>query len=179
MNTAMIGGLLGLSQLLQKEKQGFASPSQVRAADTPGSQLGNGLTGIGSLPSLINGAMQQAGPLLQQQAAPPQQQAPMPQGAPPGLGSTSRGIFDQYMSQIYTPKYTPPPISGIYGTQPGGYQGFFAPQMPKPPAPAQQPTMNNQSDPSKSSYSGGYDQYGMPLNWHEWLRLDGGMGPGR
>ena len=72
----------------------------------------------------------------------------MPQGMPPGLGNSSRSIFDAYMSQAFNQIHTPPPIAGIYGPQPGGYSGFFGRQLPAlPKAPPQQPIMNPEQQP--------------------------------
>jgi hypothetical protein len=80
-----------------------------------------------------------------QNPMPPMQ---MPQGMPPGLGNSSKSIFDAYMSQAFTPQYTPPPIAGIYGMHPGGYSGFFGRQLPAlPKAPLQQPIMNPEQAP--------------------------------
>lgn len=131
-------------------KESFAKPSQVRAADTGllGSNPMDWLyknTGYGN----VSGAPISAPPMVsnpgslmgmpQQQPQPqPQPQQQLPQGMG---GSTSKGIFDQYMSQIFDQKYRPSQELGGYKNF-GAYGGFMPNMAPfqaamNPPAAAQ------------------------------------------
>jgi hypothetical protein len=171
MNPALIAGLLG-----QLKQQGTPLAAQATSpALNPAQQpIQGGLMGVASSMRDMQRFLPQAKAMMLEQ-----QQNQQPANPPmQGLGSQSKGLFDAYMGQIFDQKYRPSTPLGGYQDF-GAYGGFMPTMTPrqmidkKTAAAPQQPVMGGQSS---NGYTGGFDQYGMPLNWHEWLNLQGGMG---